>query len=81
MIYNLKGNDSERIGFNRRLFKYNLQSHNGKYKTTSKGVLDKYEKPTRSVVIFDKRDLSKVKKIICKFNVDYRLYDIYKEIK
>lgn len=81
LIYNLKGNDSERIKFNRQLFKYNIQSHKGKYKTTSKGILKKYEKPVRSVVIFDKRNIIKVKKIISKFNVDYRLYEIYKEIK
>lgn len=81
MIYNLKGNDSERVAFNRKLFQYNLQSHQGKYKTTSKGVLKIYEKPTRSVVIFNKRDINKVKKIIDKFNVDYRIYEIYKEIR
>lgn len=81
MIYNLKGNDSERISFNRKLFQYNIQSHKGKYKKTSKGVLKVYEKPVRSVVIFNKEDTIQVMKVIDKFDVDHRLYEIHKEIK
>ncbi len=81
MIYNLKGNDSERISFNRKLFQYKLQSHKGKYKTVSKGALKKYEKPVRSVVIFNKKDIAKVKKLIDEWKIDSKLYEIYKEIK
>ena len=81
MVYNLKGNDSERISFNRKLFQYNIQSHKGKYKRTSKGALKKYEKPVRSVVIFDKKEITNVLKLIDEFKVDHRLYEIYKEIK
>ncbi len=81
MIYNLKGNDSERISFNRKLFQYNIQSHKGKYKRTSKGVLRKYEKPVRSVIIFNKKDITKVMKVIDKFDMNHKLYEIYKEIK
>ena len=81
MIYNLKGRDSERIRFNRRLFQYKIQSHKGRYKSTSKGVLKEYEKPIRSVVVFDKKDLAKVKKAVQEFKVDYKLYEINKEIK
>ena len=81
LIYNLKGNDSERISFNRKLFQYNTQSHRGKYKTISKGVLKKYEKPARSVIIFNKKDIAKVRKVTDESKVDYRLYEIHKEIK
>ena len=81
MIYDLKGRDSERIRFNRRLFQYKVQSHKGRYKSTSKGILKKYKKPIRSVVVFNKKDLTKVKKLVQEFNVDHKLYEINKEIK
>ena len=80
MIYNMKGNDSERISFNRKLFQYNIQSHKGKYKTVSKGALKKYEKPVRSVVIFYKEDITKVMKLIDEWKIECKLYEIYKEI-
>ena len=81
MTYDLKGKDTQRIKFNRLLFQYNIQSHKGKYKSTSKGILEKYEKPVRSVVIFNKEDLSKVRGILNEFQMDYRLYEIKKELK
>lgn len=81
MIYDLKGRDSERIRFNRRLFQYKVQSHKGKYQSTSKGILIKYEKPVRSVVVFNKKDLAKVKKVVQEFRVAHKLYEINKEVK
>lgn len=81
MIYHLKGNNSKRIGFNRKLFQYNIQSHKGKYKTVSEGALKKYEKPVRSVVIFNKENITQIKELIDKWKIDCKLYEIYKEIK
>ena len=81
MIYDLEGEDSKRIRFNRELFQYKIQSHKGKYNTLSNGVLKNYEKLAKSIVIFDKGFLSKVIKIIKKFGVSCRLYEINKEIK
>jgi len=81
MIYDLKGKDSQRIMFNRALFQYNLQSHKGKYKTKSKGILKDYSKLVRSVVIFNKEDLINVKKLLNKYKIYYKLFEIHKEIK
>ena len=81
MIYDLKGNDSNRIKFNRELFEYNLHSHKGKYNTKSKGILKEYSKPIRSVIIFNNNDLKKVKKLLKKYSLFYKLYEISKEIK
>lgn len=81
MIYNLDGKDSNRIKFNRRLFNYKLQSHKGKYQTVSKGILKKYQKPTRSVVIFEKKYLNKVRKLLEEYVISSRIYQIQKEIK
>lgn len=80
MIYNLNGKDSERIKLNRRLFQYKTQSHKGKYETISNGILKEYEKPVRSVVIFDKTILNKVKKIVAESKIACRLYEISDEI-
>ena len=80
MLYDLKGKDSERIMFNRALFQYNLQSHKGKYKTKSKGILKEYSKPVRSVVIFNKQYLMKVKSLLKRSKIFYKLYEISKEI-
>ncbi|MFA4853466.1 MAG: hypothetical protein WC599_13195 [Bacteroidales bacterium] len=81
MIYNLNGKDSERIKLNRVLFQYKTQSHKGKYETISKGVLKEYEKPVRSVVIFDKTFLNKVKKIMAETKIIYKIYEITDEIQ
>lgn len=81
MIYNMDGKDSERIKFNRRLFQYKTQSHKGKYETISKGVLKEYEKPVRSVVIFDKTILNKVKKIAAELKISCKIYEITDEIQ
>ena len=81
MVYDLKGNDSNRIMFNRELFEYNLHSHNGKYNTKSKGILKEYSKLTRAVIIFNDNDLKKVKKLLKKYSLFYKLYEISKEIK
>lgn len=80
MIYNLNGKDSERIKLNRKLFQYKNQSHQGKYETISKGILKEYEKPVRSVVIFDKTSLNKVKKVMVELGVPCKIYEITDEI-
>jgi len=77
MIYKIpEGNDSVRISFNREMFEYRVQSNKGKYDKKSKGILKKYKKPVRSVIIFDKDMLNKVKEICNKFKVTYELYKI-----
>lgn len=75
MMYSI-GEDARRITFNRKLFSYNIQSHAGKYKYQSKGILTQYEKPLRSVVIFDKEKLLDTKKLCKKFNVEAKFYEI-----
>ncbi len=77
MIYSI-GEDAKRISFNRKLFSYNIQSHAGKYKYKSKGILTQYEKPLRSVVIFDKEKLRETKNLCKKFNVEVKFYEIIK---
>lgn len=79
MIYKIPNGDSVlRISFNRKLLNYNIQSHKGKYKTKTKGILDKFEKPTKSCIIFEKKFLSDVKKLCKEVGVDYMLYQIEK---
>ena len=75
MIYSI-GEDTKRITFNRKLFSYKIQSHAGKYKYLSKGILTQYEKPLRSVIIFDKEKLLETKKLCKKFNVEVKFYEI-----
>ncbi len=75
MIYSI-GNDTKRITFNRKLFSYNIQSHAGKYKYQSKGILTQYEKPLRSVIIFDKGKLIETKRLCDKLNVEAKFYEI-----
>ncbi len=75
MIYSF-GDDAKRITFNRKLFSYNIQSHTGKYKYQSKGILTQYEKPLRSVIIFDKKKLVSTRKLCHKFNVGAKFYEI-----
>ena len=81
MIYNLNGKDSSRIRFNRKLFNYKLQSHKGKYQTTSKGILKNYEKPIRSIIIFENKYLNKVRKLLNEYKIFHKLYQIQREIK
>lgn len=81
MIYDLKGRDTERIKLNRKLFPYKIQSHKGKYKRTTQGILKKYEKPVRSVIIFEKRNLNEVRKVVDYLKINYKLYEIHKQLK
>jgi hypothetical protein len=77
MIYNIpKGDDIIRITFNRQLFKYNIQSHKGKYANKSNGILLKYEKPVRSCVIFEKEKLEEVKRLCQKLSIKSKFYQI-----
>lgn len=63
------------------MFQYKTQSHKGKYKKTTKGILTIYEKPTRSVVIFNKTKLPQIKKLIEENNIKHKLYEITQEVK
>jgi len=75
MIYSIpKGDSIIRINFNRKLFDYNVQSHRGKYKRKTKGILSKVDKPAKSCVIFDRRCLKDVKKLCEEFKIDFKLY-------
>lgn len=77
MIYNIpEGDDTTRIAFNRKLFSYNVQSHSGKYKRKSKGILLKYEKPIRSCVIFENKYLNDVKKLCRSLKIQSIFYQI-----
>ncbi len=77
MIYAIpKGDSVIRIRFNRKLFSYKIQSHRGKYKTNSKGVLTKYEKPTKSCVIFEKDNLDDIRILCRKFKVKPRFFSV-----
>lgn len=81
MVYDLKGKDSKRIQLNRGLFCYKIQSHHGKYKRISNGILKIYEKPVRAVVIFSKGYLNKVKKLMMHFKTKCKFYEISRELK
>ena len=77
MIYQIpQGNAIKRITLNRKLFAYNTQSHKGKYKKKSNGLLEKYEKPTRSCVIFANEHTPKVKELCKKLAISIKLYKI-----
>ncbi len=79
MIYSIpEGKDSLRITFNRKLFNYNVQSHLGKYRKTSQGILSEYEKPVRSVVIFNQKKLTEVKKLCSVLFIDAKFFLIKK---
>ena len=75
MIYSI-GEDTKRIAFNRKLFSYKIQSHAGKYKYKSKGILTQYEKPLRSVIIFDKEKLVETRKLCKRMNIEVKFYEI-----
>lgn len=77
MIYQIPEGDAiRRITFNRKVFAYNLQSHNGKYKRKSQGLLTEYEKPIRSCIIFEYKYFPKIKEICEKLAISYKLYEI-----
>jgi len=77
MIYAIpKGNSILRISFNRRLFDYNIQSHSGRYKKKSKGILTEYEKPTRSCVIFNEENLENVRNLCIELSIEAKFYEI-----
>lgn len=77
MIYAIpKGNSSIRISFNRKLFNYKRQSHKGKYKKKTEGVLKKFERPTKSCIIFDEEYLLSVNNICEQFKISRIFYDI-----
>ena len=79
MIYSIpEGNSSIRISFNRRLFNYNIQTHKGKYKKKTQGILQEFERPIKSCIIFDKKLLSSVKQLCDEFSIKYTFYKISK---
>ena len=77
MIYQIpKGDASTRISFNRKLFPYRVQGNNGKFDKKTTGILQKYEKPIRSCVIFDKSKLTLVKNLCLKFKIEAQFYKV-----
>jgi len=79
IIYSIpKGDSVLRINFNRKLFSYNIQSHKGKYKRKTEGILKKYEKPIKSCVIFNKIHLKDIRKLCKNTGINYKLYEIKK---
>ncbi len=77
MIYNIpKGDAATRIAFNRKLFNYNIQTHKGKYKRQTKGILEQYEKPIRSCIIFSHNKYAEVKKLCEEFKIKTNFYKI-----
>ena len=81
MIYAIpNGDDKLRIKFNRELFNYSIQSHKGKYKSKSKGILNNYEKLTKSCILFDHHKLNEIKNLCAKLNINTRFFEINKPI-
>ncbi len=79
MIYNIpNGNATIRISFNRKLFCYRVQSNLGKFDKKTKGILDKYRKPVRSTLIFNKNKYEDVKKLCKEFSIKSEFYHIRK---
>ena len=77
MIYAIPLGDSViRIRFNRKLLNYKIQSHQGRYEINSKGILTKYEKPTKSCIIFEKDSLDDVKSLCKKFKIKSRFFRV-----
>lgn len=77
MIYAIpKGDSSVRISFNRKLFNYKRQSHKGKYKKRTKGVLKSFERPTKSCIIFDEEYLLEVNSICEQFKIHRIFYNV-----
>ncbi len=77
MIYAIpKGDSSVRISFNRKLFNYKIQSHKGKYKKKTEGVLKEFERPTKSRIIFDEEYLLNVNSICEQFKIRRIFYNI-----
>lgn len=77
MVYAIpKGNSSVRISFNRKLFNYKRQSHKGKYKKKTEGVLKEFERPTKSCIIFDEEYLLNVDSICEQFKIRRIFYNV-----
>lgn len=75
MIYSI-GDDIRRIQLNRKLFSYKTTSHSGKYVSKTKGILTNYQKPLRSIVIFDKNKLNQVKRLCNELQIQVTFYSI-----
>jgi len=77
MIYAIpKGDSSVRISFNRKLFNYRIQSHKGKYKNKTKGVLKEFERPTKSCIVFDEEYLFSVNSVCEQFKIRRIFYNV-----
>ena len=77
MIYAIpKGDSSVRISFNRKLFNYRIQSHKGKYKKKTEGVLKEFERPAKSCIVFDEDYLFSVNSICEQFKIRRIFYNI-----
>ncbi|MFT4312518.1 MAG: hypothetical protein ACMXYF_04795, partial [Candidatus Woesearchaeota archaeon] len=79
MIYHIpKGDASTRISFNRKLFPYRVQGNSGKFDKKTIGILQKYEKPIRSCVIFDEVKITQVKNLCREFKIAAQFYKVEK---
>ena len=77
MIYQIpKGDASTRISFNRKLFPYRVQGNSGKFDKKTTGILQNYEKPVRSCVIFDSDKINSVKKLCHNFKISAKFYKV-----
>lgn len=66
----------DRVKFTREMFGSDVQSHRGKYKYKTRGALQDYEKPVRSVVIVPEEERIKAKNILNKYHAEVFIYKI-----
>ena len=69
---------AKRSLFKRKLFGDVVKTHKGRYTSYIKGYLSKkkYEKPIRSVIIFEEKYLSGVISILSEFKAKYKTFRI-----
>ncbi len=77
LIYAIPNADKKlRVQFCRRLYDYKVDSHKGRYSTTTRGILDKFERPTRSCIIFEKSKMKKIKELCDEFKIQVMFYKV-----
>lgn len=77
LVYNIpQGSDNLRIRFTRQLFSTTISSHNGKYTSTTKGILKEYEKPARGCVLFDSKHKKAVTQLCKTFGIQATFYNL-----
>ena len=67
----------------RSLYGSEESPHGGKYSTTMIGFLSdkKYEKPVRSTILLDKKDVKGVLAVLSKFKAKVKMFAVSKEVK